>query len=64
MEACVMPYVDYLAIAVRNEYRSLDNKKGTPRINSDFGLVTSELHAIFESRRLQLPLLGIMVIGY
>ena len=64
MEACVMPYVDYLAIAVRNEYRSMDAKKRTPRINADFGLVTSELDALFESRRLQLPLLGILVIGY
>ncbi|MGB7587389.1 MAG: hypothetical protein WBM00_01630 [Solirubrobacterales bacterium] len=64
MEACVMPYVDYLAIAVRNEYRSLDTKKRIPRINADFGLVTSELDAIYESRRLQLPLLGILVVGY
>jgi hypothetical protein len=64
MEACVMPYVDYLAIAVRNEYKSLDSKKRVPRVNSDFGLVTSELDAIYESHRLQLPLLGILVIGY
>lgn len=64
MEACVMPYVDYLVIAVRNEYKSLDNKKGAPRINPDFSLVTSELDAIFESHRFHLPLLGIMAIGY
>jgi hypothetical protein len=64
MEACVMPYVDYLAVAVRNEYRSMDSKKGTARVNADFGLVTSELDALYESHRLQLPLLGILVVGY
>ena len=64
MEACVMPYVDFLVLAVRNEYRSWDKKKGTPRVRLDFGSVTAELDAVFESHRLQLPLLGILVIGY
>jgi hypothetical protein len=62
MEACLMPYVDYLAIAVRNCYWFMKNGKqnNTP----DFGIVTTEVDALYESHRLQLPLLGILVIGY
>jgi hypothetical protein len=66
MEACLMPYVDYLVIAVRNEYRSLD-RKGTKLViktNADFRSVTAELDALYESHRLTLPLAGILVIGY
>ncbi len=64
MEACLMPHVDYLCIAVRNTYRSLDRKKGTVKTNPDFKTVTAELDALYESHRLQLPLKGITIIGY
>ncbi len=64
MEACLMPYVDYLVIAVRNEYKSLDRKNAVVKVNQDFKLVTSELDALYESHRLQLPLNGILILGY
>jgi hypothetical protein len=64
MEACVMPTVDYLVIAVRNEYTSRDNKSGKAKMNPDFLKVHSELDALYESDRLVLPLKGVLLIGY
>lgn len=64
MEACLMPYVDYLCIAVRNAYVSYDKKTKKIKTNPDFQSVTSELDALYESHRLQLPLKGITIIGY
>lgn len=64
MEASLMPYVDYLAIAVRNEYTSWDSKNSKVKVNPDFDKITNELDALYESRRLVLPLKGVMVIGY
>jgi hypothetical protein len=62
MEACLMLYVDYLAVAVRNCYWFMSN--GKPNNTPDFATVTTELDALYESHRLQLPLLGVLVIGY
>jgi hypothetical protein len=62
MEACIMPYVDYLVIAVRNHYWHTSG--GRPINTRDFHIVTTELDALYESRRLELPLQGILVIGY
>lgn len=53
-QACVMQNVEYLAIAVRNAYRG----------NKDFETVISFFDAIFASGRLQLPLKGLLIIGY
>ena len=53
-EACVMSDVNYLVIAVRNKYRnSLDFKK-----------VITFLNTLYASNRLQLPLKGVLIIGY
>ena len=53
-EACVMSDVNYLVIAVRNEYRnSLDLKK-----------VITFFNTLYASNRLQLPLKGVLIIGY
>ena len=53
-EACVMSDVNYLVIAVRNEYRnSLDFKK-----------VITFFNTLYTSNRLQLPLKGVLIIGY
>lgn len=53
-EACVMSDVNYLVIAVRNEYRnSLDFKK-----------VITFFNTLYASNRLQLPLKGVLIIGY
>jgi hypothetical protein len=53
-QACMMVDVDYLAIAVRHVY------KGT----KDFAKVTLFFDTLYASRRLALPLNGVLVIGY
>lgn len=54
-QACMMHDVDYLIIVVRNIYAEK---------NKDFDIVCTFLDTLHASDRLQLPLLGIMVIGY
>ena len=53
-EACVMPSVAYLVIAVRSDYRGLN----------DFERVCSFLDSLYASDRLRLPLTGVLVLGY
>lgn len=53
-QACMMPEVDYLVIAVRNFYH------GT----NDFKSIFQFLETLYISGRLQLPLKGIVLIGY
>lgn len=53
-QACMMHDVLYLAIAVRNKYRGSD----------DFSKIESFLETLYVSGRLQLPLKGILLIGY
>lgn len=53
-QACVMQDVDYLAIAVRQDYRG----------SNDFEKVAMFLETIFASSRLTLPLKGILIVGY
>lgn len=53
-QACMMHDVLHLAIAVRNSYRNSD----------DFSKVESFLETLYVSGRLQLPLKGILLIGY
>jgi hypothetical protein len=53
-QACMMYEVDYLVIAVRNNY------KGNP----DFQNVITFFDTLYASGRLQLPLKGILLIGY
>ena len=53
-QACMMHGVEYLVLAVRNDYRG----------NNDFQKVFSFLETLYISNRLQLPLKGIIVIGY
>lgn len=53
-EACVMSDVNYLAIAVRNEYRN----------SRDFEKVITFFNTLYTSNRLQLPLKGVLIIGY
>jgi hypothetical protein len=50
-EACVMPSVDYLVIAVRNDYRG----------QNDFEKVCAFLDSLYASDRLRLPLAGVLV---
>jgi hypothetical protein len=53
-QACMMHDVLHLAIDVRNTYRNSD----------DFSKVESFLETLYVSGRLQLPLKGILLIGY
>jgi hypothetical protein len=53
-QACMMHDVLHVAIAVRNKYRNSD----------DFARVESFLETLYVSGRLQLPLKGILLIGY
>jgi len=53
-EACMMFDVEYLVLAVRNIYRTHD----------DFARIYTFLETLYISNRLQLPLKGILLIGY
>jgi hypothetical protein len=53
-QACMMVDVDYLAVALRHVY------KGT----QDFEKVTLFFDTLYASRRLELPLRGVLLIGY
>jgi len=53
-QACLMHGVYFLVIAVRTRYRKLQ----------DFNRVLAFFDALYASRRLELPLKGILVIGY
>ena len=53
-QACMMPEVDYLVIDVRNEYKKSD----------DFKSIFQFLETLYINSRLQLPLKGIVLIGY
>jgi hypothetical protein len=53
-EACMMQDVDYVVIAVRNDYRG----------NNDFEAVCAFFEALYASQRMILPLKGVTLIGY
>jgi len=53
-QACMMYEVDYLVIALRKNYRG----------NPDFQNVITFFDTLYASGRLQLPLKGILIIGY
>jgi hypothetical protein len=53
-QACMMDEIEYLGLAIRNTYRR----------NGDFDHVCVFLDTLYASRRLDLPLRGILVIGY
>lgn len=53
-QACMMPSVDYLILAVRNDYRGV----------KDFDKIYDFLETLYINSRLQLPLKGIVLIGY
>lgn len=53
-QACMMPSVEYLILAVRNTYSGSD----------DFASIFAFLETLYINGRLQLPLKGIVLIGY
>jgi hypothetical protein len=53
-QACVMQNVDFLVIAIRQDYRGSD----------DYQKVISFIETIYASNRLILPLRGVVIVGY
>ena len=53
-QACMMPSVEYLVLAVRNIYRG----------QKDFKTIFTFLETLYINGRLKLPLKGIVLIGY
>lgn len=53
-QACMMPNVEYLILAVRNDYRG----------HGDFKNIFAFLETLYINSRLQLPLKGIVLVGY
>ena len=57
-EACMMQDILFAGIAVRNEYRY------GKTLSRDFDHVTRFFDTLYSSGRLQLPLQGVLIIGY
>ncbi|MSQ24795.1 MAG: hypothetical protein EXR49_00720 [Dehalococcoidia bacterium] len=57
-EACMMQGVDVFCVAVRNTYVTAGKS------HPDFDRVIAFFETLYASRRLQLPLRGILVLGY
>lgn len=57
-QACMMDEVEYMAIAVRNVYEAAGVR------NADFETIVKFFETLYASRRLELPLKGILVLGY
>lgn len=62
-QACMMQDVDFLTIAIRNEYKT-KKKNGGFKINYDFEEVCKFFDALYSTDRITLPLKGILIIGY
>ena len=61
-QACMMFEVEYLVIAVLNEYKF--NSGGRQTVGHDYQEVKTFLETLYVSNRLRLPLKGILLIGY
>lgn len=61
-QACMMCEVEYLVIAVLNEYHFKIN--GSDKVSHDYQAIKTFLETLYISNRLQLPLKGILLIGY
>jgi hypothetical protein len=61
-QACMMYEVEYLVLAVLNEYHYKVN--GVERISNDYNYIKTSLETLYISNRLKLPLKGILLLGY
>lgn len=61
-QACMMFEVEYLVIAVLNEYKF--NSGASQVVGYDYKEVKTFLETLYISNRLKLPLKGILLIGY
>ncbi|MDQ0197096.1 hypothetical protein [Neobacillus ginsengisoli] len=63
-QACMMDGVSYLVIAVRNFYRTKANNSKGYKEDKDFEDINLFFETLYASARLDLPLSGILIIGY
>lgn len=63
-QACMMFEVEYLVIAVLNEYHISSGNTGKSIVSKDYQEVRTFLETLYISNRLKLPLKGILLIGY
>ena len=61
-QACMMFRVEYLVIAVLNEYHFSNH--GKEQVSQDFKKIQTFLETLYVSSRLVLPLKGILLLGY
>ena len=61
-QACMMTEVEYLVIAVLNEYHF--QSSGKQCVHKDYSEIKMFLETMYVSNRLRLPLKGILLIGY
>lgn len=61
-QACMMFQTEYLVLAVLNEYHFMN--KGKEEVSNDYNYIYTFLETLYVSNRLQLPLKGILLIGY
>ena len=61
-QACMMAEVEYLVIAVLNEYHF--HSTGKKCVHRDYSEIKTFLETMYASNRLRLPLKGILIIGY
>lgn len=61
-QACMMFEVEYLVIAVLNEYKF--NSASRQIVGHDYQEIKTFLETLYVSNRLRLPLKGILLIGY
>jgi hypothetical protein len=63
-QACMMDGVSYLVIAVRNYYRTKAKNANGYKEDKDFEDVNLFIETLYASSRLNLPLKGILIVGY
>jgi len=66
-EACLIPKIDYLVTAVKNEYIiNLKPKDGVRKFHKskDYQEIKKFYDTLYASNRLKLPLTGTLIIGY
>lgn len=63
-EASMMLDVEYLVLGIKNTYITKDSRTKKNKKNKDYEKVKIFLDTLYASNRLQLPLKGILLIGY
>ena len=61
-QASMMYEVEYLVLAVLNEYHYKVN--GAEKVSNDYNFIKTSLETLYISNRLKLPLKGILLLGY